>query len=370
MDNLEKIIELAIAIQQIPAPTFLEKERAEFVLTRFRQEGLADVEMDAVGNVYGRIPGTGQEVSARTKPLVVSAHLDTVFPKSVELKCEREDERVLGPGIGDNSISVAALLGLLWELRQESTSLPGDIWLAANVCEEGLGDLNEMKAVVERFGGNALAYIVVEGMALGTVYNRGLGVKRFRVQVQTGGGHSWLDYGKPSAIHELTVVCSKLSALDMPRSPRTSFNIGIIAGGSSVNTIAAEAMVELDLRSERAGTLEDISRRVLEIIRMAERPGVSVKVEVIGQRPTGEIAEEHPLVQTALACLRKGGTEPRLNIGSTDANLPLSLGYPAVTVGLTTGGGGHTVHEYINIPPLKLGMAALVCMVKKLMGKG
>jgi acetylornithine deacetylase/succinyl-diaminopimelate desuccinylase-like protein len=260
MDNLERIIELAIAIQQIPAPTFHEQQRAEFVRSRFMQEGLLDVEMDPVGNVYGRIPGT----QAGSKPLVVSAHLDTVFPMSVELKCEREGERVFGPGIGDNSLSVAALVGLLWQLQEEKASLPGDVWLAANVGEEGLGDLKGMRAVVERFGGNALAYIVVEGMALGTVYNRGLGVRRYRVQVQTEGGHSWLDYGKPSAIHELTSVCTRLSALEMPRKPRTTFNIGVISGGSSVNTIAAEAMVELDLRSEKAETLDATSNKVLQ----------------------------------------------------------------------------------------------------------
>jgi tripeptide aminopeptidase len=359
MNNVDRLVELATAIQQIPAPTFHERERAEFILGRFKEELLADVEMDALGDVYGRLAGRGA-----AKPLVVSAHLDTVFPPSVDLRCEREADRIRGAGIGDNSVGVAALLGLAWELRQHGTSLPGDVWLVANVCEEGLGDLKGMRAVVERFGAGARAYLVLEGMALGTIYHRGLGVKRYRIGVRTSGGHSWLDYGKPSAIHELTTISNRLAGLTLPRSPRTTLNIGVIAGGSSVNTIAAEAMLELDLRSEEAGALESLAGQVLEITGAAKKPGVDVKAELIGQRPTGELPAAHPLVKLAQEALREAGVEARLNIGSTDANLPLSLGYPAVTIGLTTGGGGHTVHEYIHSSPLKTGMRQLVNLVR------
>jgi acetylornithine deacetylase/succinyl-diaminopimelate desuccinylase-like protein len=324
---------------------------------------LADVQTDPVGNVYACLPALRPSLTEDRKPLVVSAHLDTVFPLSVDLHCEREPERILAPGIGDNSLGVAGLMGLVWALREQSLSLPGDLWLVANVCEEGLGDLRGIRAVVDRFGSNTQAYIVVEGMALGQVYHRGLGVRRYRINVHTSGGHSWIDYGQPSAIHELTALSTRLAALELPRTPRTTLNIGVISGGSSVNTIAAEAMLELDLRSESAETLEEIAGQVEQTVQAARKPGVTIALDIIGQRPSGEIPIEHPLVQLAQGCLREEGIEPRLNIGSTDANLPLSLGLPSTTIGLTTGGRAHTVHEFINIQPLEKGMKQLVKLV-------
>jgi len=361
MDDLTtRLLDLAIAIQQIPAPTFHEAGRAEFVRARFADEGLADVKMDEAGNVYARLAGCGSE-----KALVVSAHLDTVFPSSVDLHFERQPERILAPGIGDNSLGVAGLFGLVWALRERSLTLPGDLWLVANVGEEGLGDLRGIRAVVDHFGSGPLAYIALEGMALGQITHRGLGVRRTRVTIRTSGGHSWIDYGQPSAIHELTRLSTRITALELPCTPRTTLNIGIISGGSSVNTIAAEAMLELDLRSEEVETLEALARQVEQIVHAAKKPGVTVEAEMIGQRPAGELPAEHPLVRLAQDCLRAAGVEPHLNTGSTDANLPLSRGLPAVTIGLTTGGRAHTVHEYINLAPLEKGMEQLTRLVSK-----
>ena len=245
------------------------------------------------------------------KPLVVSAHLDTVFPTSVDLSVRREPERILAPGIGDNSLGVAGLFGLLWALRNKHISLPGDLWLVANVCEEGLGNLRGMQALVERFGSRSLAYIVVEGMALGQVYQRGLGVQRYRLTVRTAGGHSWIDYGQPSAVHELTALSTCITALELPRQPRTTLNVGIISGGSSVNTIAAEAMLELDLRSESATALKDLAGQVEQIVHSVQKPGVRIELETIGKRPSGELAPEHKLVKLAQACLNSLGIEAR-----------------------------------------------------------
>ncbi len=364
MNNLAlKLLDLAIAIQQIPAPTFHEAERAAFVRARFAEEGLQDVEIDSAGNVYARLSQT--VANSLIKPLVVSAHLDTVFPTSVDLSVRREPERILAPGIGDNSLGVAGLFGLLWALRNKHISLPGDLWLVANVCEEGLGNLRGMQALVERFGSRSLAYIVVEGMALGQVYQRGLGVQRYRLTVRTAGGHSWIDYGQPSAVHELTALSTCITALELPRQPRTTLNVGIISGGSSVNTIAAEAMLELDLRSESATALKDLAGQVEQIVHSVQKPGVRIELETIGKRPSGELAPEHKLVKLAQACLNSLGIEARLSIGSTDANLPLSLGYPSITVGLTTGGKAHSVHEYINVAPLEKGVEQLVGLVSQ-----
>ena len=366
MENLiPRLIDLTIFIQQIPAPTFHEADRAEFVRTKFSEEKLKDVQIDPAGNVYARLPALRLPQAADRPPVIVCAHLDTVFPLGVDLRCEREPERVLGAGIGDNALGVAGLFGLVWALREQSINLPGDLWLAANVCEEGLGNLRGIQAVVDRFGAAVQAYIILEGMALGQVYHRGLGVRRYRISVRTSGGHSWIDYGKPSAIHELTAISTQLAGLELPRTPRTTLNIGVISGGSSVNTIAAEAMLELDLRSEGAEALAGLAVQVEQIVHAGEKPGVEVELEVIGQRPSGELPGDHPLVRLAQECLREEGIEPRLNIGSTDANLPLSQGMPAVTIGLATGGKAHTVHEFINIPPLEKGMRQLVRLVQR-----
>jgi len=359
-DLMSRLLDLAIDLQQIPAPTFHEAARAEFVRRRFADEGLADVDMDSTGNVYARLRG-----SSSGKALIVSAHLDTVFPSSVDLHFEREQGRILGPGIGDNSLGVAALFGLIWGLRQRGQTLPGDLWLVANVCEEGLGDLRGMKALVERFGSGPIAYLILEGMALGHIYHRGLGVRRYRITVRTPGGHSWIDYGQPSSIHELTALSTRITSLELPRAPRTTLNIGIISGGSSINTIAAEAMLELDLRSEGAEALEALTGQVWQLVQAARKPGVKVEAEIIGQRPSGELPEEHPLVRLAQDCLRAVGIAPHLNNGSTDANLPLSLGLPAVTIGLTSGGRGHTVHEFINLPPLEKGLEQVIRLVSR-----
>jgi acetylornithine deacetylase/succinyl-diaminopimelate desuccinylase-like protein len=368
MTNLiPRLLDLAIALQQIPAPTVHEAERARFVCARFLEEGLQDVEIDSVGNVYARIvggkPPPGVHVPYR--PLVVSAHLDTVFPANVDLGLRREPDRLLAPGIGDNSLGVAGLFGLLWALRERSLVLPGDVWLVANVCEEGLGNLRGMQALVDRFGSAPLAYIVVEGMALGQIYQRGLGVQRYRLSVQTAGGHSWNDYGQPSAVHELTALSTRITSLELPRQPRTTLNVGIISGGSSVNTIAAEAMLELDLRSESAAALKALAGQVEQIVHSVHKPGVKIELESIGKRPSGELAAEHQLVKLAQECVRAVGLEARLSIGSTDANLPLSLGFPSITVGLTTGGKSHSVYEYINIAPLEKGVEQLVRLVSQ-----
>jgi tripeptide aminopeptidase len=362
-DLTSRLLDLAIANQQNPAPTFHEAERAEFVRARFVEEGLQNVEIDSTGNVYARFAAGDQTLIAKSQPLLVTAHLDTVFPVGTDLKIFREPGRISGAGIGDNALGVAGLFGLAWALRERTVNLPADLWLVANVCEEGLGDLRGMKAVVDRFGSGPAAYIVLEGMALGSVYHRGLGVRRYRITVRTGGGHSWIDYGQPSAVHELTGLAAKITALPAPAEPRTTLNVGTISGGTSVNTIAAEARLELDLRSEGPETLEEMARQVEALAAAARREGVEVAAEVIGQRPAGELPASHPLVSLAADCLRAVGIEPRLNIGSTDANHPLSRGLPAVTVGLTSGRGAHTVHEYVNVEPLEKGMEQLVRLV-------
>lgn len=365
MNIIDRILNLAVQIQQIPAPTFQESVRAQFVLEKFRAEEGADSGMDAAGNVFTRLRGGSRP------PLIVSAHLDTVFPADTSLTTRREAGRIYGPGIGDNSLGVASLFGLAWMLRERGISLPGDLWLVANTCEEGLGDLKGMKAVCERFGSSPRCYLVVEGMALGHVYYRGTGVRRYKVTVHAQGGHSWIDFGRPSAIHELSKLVAQISALKVPSMPRTTFNVGRIGGGTSINTIAPEAWFELDLRSEDAAQLNDLARRVEALLETvhprisAGNRGVRIERQVIGQRPAGEIPSSHPLIQLAGSILRELGIEPSLTTGSTDANIPLSLGYPALVLGITRGGGAHTAGEYLETAPVADGMEQLMRFVSR-----
>ncbi|HSG45375.1 MAG TPA: M20/M25/M40 family metallo-hydrolase [Anaerolineales bacterium] len=365
MKNIsDRIVELAIQIQQIPAPTFHEAERGEFVRKLFVDEGLQDITVDEAGNVYGRWPKVEGQRS-KVYPLVISAHLDTVFPLEMDLSVKRQNDKIYGIGIGDNSLGVAALFGLLWMLRERRIELEGDIWFVANVGEEGLGDLCGMKAVVERFGADVLAYLVLEGMALGYVYHKAVGVKRYRITAKTEGGHSWSDYGQPSAVLELTHLIGQLTSLRLPSRPRTTMNVGKINGGTSINVIPAEAWMELDLRSEGADELSDLVERVERLIETASKPGVCMEAQVIGDRPAGEMSPKHPFIKLAQACLCEQGLDAVLTSGSTDANIPLSRGYPALVLGVTKGGGAHTKKEFIDAQPIERGMAQLFDFISR-----
>src|SRR6266498_93000 len=355
------VIDLAVRIQQIPAPTFSEGQRAEFVRGLFQEEGLKDVSMDSLGNVFACLPSI--TANKTKKPLVVVAHMDTVFPAKINLQVRKEGGKIFGPGLGDNSLGVAALFGLVWSLRERKIELKNDMWLVADVGEEGLGDLRGMRGVVERFDSNVIGYLIIEGLALGHVYHRAIGVRRYRITARTAGGHSWSDYGQPSAVHELAALVTQLTAMILPREPRTTLNIGTISGGTGINVLASEATCELDLRSEDPSILAKIISQAEHLIHTANRPDVKVTAEIIGQRPAGEIPVDHPLVKTALDCSREQGLDPILTAGSTDANIPLNKGIPAVVMGVTTGGGAHSTREFIDIEPVRKGLEGLVRFV-------
>lgn len=364
MTNTNQLLDLVIQIQQIAAPTFAEGPRGEFVRGLFLNEHLKDVSMDSLGNVYARLPGRQKNARA----LIVSAHLDTVFPLSISLQVKREAGRVYAPGIGDNSIGVAALFGILWSVRERGLALEHDIWFVANVGEEGLGDLRGMRGVVERFGADVLGYLVLEGLALGHVYHHAIGVKRYRITAHARGGHSWSDYGQPSAVHELAALITQLASIPLPHHPRTTMNVGTIQGGTGVNVLAAEAKCELDLRSEDSLALATLIRQVEDVLIGWRREGVKIQAEVIGERPAGLLPVGHEFVQLAMRSVREGGMEPALTSGSTDANIPLSQTIPAVVLGVTTGGGAHTVDEYIDIEPIEQGVESLVRFVELVAG--
>ena len=359
MNITQQLLDLAIQIQQIPAPTFAEKARGKFVCDLFGKENLKDISIDSIGNVFARMPGKGKNAKA----LVVTAHLDTVFPLSINLEVKEEAGKVIAAGIGDNSLGVAGLFGIIWSLKNK---LKHDVWFVANVGEEGLGDLRGMRAVVKKFGRGVIGYLILESMALGHVYHKAIGVKRYRISAKTAGGHSWSDYGQPSAVHEMASLITKLTSLRLPREPRTTMNVGIITGGTGVNVLASEAKCELDLRSESPVALSKLINQVEEILIHASRDGVKIMAEVIGERPAGEISAEHELVKLAVKCLEEQNLSATLTTGSTDANIPLSQNIPAVVLGITTGGGAHTVNEYIDTQPIEKGMNSVIKFVESI----
>lgn len=350
----------AIALQQIAAPTFAEAPRASEMYKRFSALGLANISFDALGNVVARLPG------ASAAPVLVTAHLDTVFEGTTDLHISRDGCRITGPGIGDNSLGLAGLLELARVLQTAKLQLPGDLWLAANVGEEGLGDLRGMRQLHARFGKQASATIVVEGAAYGRVIHRAVGARHFRISAQTAGGHSWNDAGLPSAIHELVRCAGQLLQMRLSTEPRVTLNIGRITGGTSINTIAGSAQLELDLRSEDNALLEKAALQAKAIMAgMPASSGVKLTCEECGNRPTGAIVAHHPLPQLALAALKHvGHTGGQLCASSTDANIPLSAGCAAVCIGLCGGGNAHRTDEFIDTTALAAGLAQLLLVVR------
>ncbi len=348
----------AIAIQQIPAPTFAEAKRADYVACELKALGLSDVEIDELGNVFARRPGSGG-----VRPVLVTAHIDTVFPAHTDLTIQHQPSRIIGPGLGDNSLGAAGLFALAETLNSANIETPGDLWLVANVGEEGLGDLRGMRRVMERFGLGVTATIIIEGMAFGHIYHEAIGVHRFRITANAEGGHSYIHYGRPSAVHGLVRLAARLTDLSLPARPKTTLNIGQISGGISVNTIARQASLELDLRSEDPKALAALVSQVEKLIQSCSSPDLALSAIVTSQRPAGAIPRSHPLVQLAVEALRAVGAEPTFEKGSTDANIPLSLGLPAVCIGLSQGGNAHRPDEYIEPAMLEAGLRQLLFVV-------
>ena len=347
-----QIAEEAIRICEIPAPTFDEAERAKYVRGRFEALGLKDVTIDAGGNVRGQRPGAGPGTG-----LAMAAHLDTVFPKGTDVKVRREGSRLHAPGIGDNSVAIAGLLAMVEALNAGGVRTGGDLYLASNTCEEGLGDLKGMKAFMADVKGKVAAAIAVEGMKVSRIIHVAVGSRRYKVTYTARGGHSWGHFPSPSAIHILGRAIADISRLEVPTDPKTTYNIGVIHGGTTVNTIAAEADMLVDMRSIDARSLMDLERRLLAIVERAAREGDGrVKLELVGDRPAGSISADHPVVQTCMAVHRALGLKTYTEPGSTDHNVPLAMGVPGVCLSVTEGENEHRLDEYIDTGPIPTGV--------------
>jgi len=354
-----RTLERAVAIQQVPAPTFEEEKRARVVHDYFCSLGLLDVQRDAYHNVIGRWPGIEPDRPA----ILLTAHLDTVFPADTDLAVREFAGRIRGAGLGDNSLGVAALISLADALTSQQVHLPADLWFAATSREEGLGNLDGIRAVWAALGQRLGAAIVVEGMALGRIYHAGIAVRRLKIVCRAPGGHSWLHFGQPSAVHGLITAGHEILQLIPPSEPRTTYNIGLISGGRSVNSLATEAELWLDLRSEDPAALRALEQQVRACVGRVQRPpDLEFEISVVGDRPAGAIAQEHALVQLAIACLETVGVAPTLERGSTDANLLLAAGLPAITIGISQGGNAHRPDEFIETAPVHSGLRQLALL--------
>jgi len=350
--HVEQIVNEGIRICEIPAPTFEEAERAQYVRERFEALGLEGVAIDAAGNVRGRRPGSGAGPG-----LAMAAHLDTVFPKGTDVKVKREGSRLLAPGIGDNSIAIASLLAMVEAMNAAGLRTGGDLCLASDTCEEGLGDLKGMRAFMADVQGRVAAAIAVEGMKITRIIHVAVGSRRYKVTYTARGGHSWGHFPSPSAIHILGRAIADISRLEVPTDPKTTYNVGVVRGGTTVNTIAAEAEMLVDMRSTDSRSLADLEKRVLAILEHQAKQGdAQATLELVGDRPAGSIPVDHPVVQTCMAIHRALGLSTHTDAGSTDHNVPLSLGIPAVCLSVTEGANEHRLDEYIETAPIATGV--------------
>lgn len=341
-------IEDQVRFCEVPAPPFKETARADVLRRAFQDLGLRNVRVDKVGNVLGERPGV-----ARSPRLLLASHLDTVFPEGTSVKVTRDRQGVLrGPGISDNCRGLAVLVSVARALRDANVQTGGPVTFVANVGEEGLGDLRGMKALFEdTMKGQVDRFVSIDGGGL-YVTNVGVGSHRYRITFIGPGGHSFGAFGAPNPANALGRAVATMADLQVPTVPRTTFNVGRIGGGSSVNAIPAEAWMEIDLRSSDAAQLDALDARVQAVIdaavaeenrrwRAGER--VTVTKKRVGNRPAASLPASAPIVQTIQAVARAilGSSVP-LSEGSSDANLPLSLGIPSVTIG--GGGQGEQAH--------------------------
>jgi len=336
---------------RIPAPPFGESARGAWLAERFREVGLDDVRIDDVGNVFGTHPGFGRRYVA------LSAHIDTVFPANTPLNIRQQGSRIYGPGVSDNGAGVAALLGIASLLRTVRMRHTLPFVFIGNMGEEGEGDLRGMRHLFERgpYRHRIAAAIALEGGGSSAVVTRALGSLRFRVTITGPGGHSWADAGTLNPILLLSQALTRIAALQLPTNPLTTINVGHISGGTSVNSIPESATALLDIRSTDPVQLVATATTVHQIFdetttpQKTTTPPPNLHIETIGNRPAAALPDDSPLLHTLRAVDRHLTlrTEPRL--GSTDANIPLSRGVPAIAIGGGgLGGGIHTLQEWYD----------------------
>ncbi len=345
--NEERVIGYQIELTEIPAPPFEEASRAAAYAEMFRARGLEDVRIDAEGNVLGRRPGR----SSRPH-LVLSAHLDTVFPAETDVSVKRTGAVLAAPGVGDDGRGLAVLLGVVDALLERSIETDGPITFVGTVGEEGLGDLRGVKHLFEdELEGRIDRFVSIDGTRNGITVV-GVGSYRYRVAFLGPGGHSYGSFGMPNPIHALGRLIADIADFHVSDDPKTTFSVGRLGGGTSVNSIPFEAWFEVDMRSSDEDALETIHAKFQaaaekalaeERARWLSAKPLDIKLERVGFRPAGSTPADSPIVEAAVEATRVLGLEPSIRAGSTDANVGMSLGVPSVTIG--GGGSGEGAHS-------------------------
>ena len=344
-----RTIDDQIRICEVEAPPFQEAKRAEMYAGLLRETGLKNVRIDAEGNVIAERPG-----AAARPNVVLSAHLDTVFPRGTNVKVRRDGYVLRGAGIGDDCRGLADDLAVARALNKAGVSTPGTITFVATVGEEGLGDLRGVKRLFnETLKDRIDRFLSIDGEGLG-VTHIAIGSARFRVTFKGPGGHSFGSFGVVNPIHALGRAMARISDFQVPSSPRTTFNIGRVGGGTSINAISGDAWMEVDLRSGDMVSLRALEKQFRQAVADAvaqenarwNSSALTANIEVVGMRPAGRLPSSAPIVQTAISVSKALNLPISFSEGSTDANLPLSLGIPALTIDAGgRGSGAHTDNE-------------------------
>jgi acetylornithine deacetylase/succinyl-diaminopimelate desuccinylase-like protein len=364
----EGVLREQIAVSAIPSPTGGEAARGAYLAARFDALGLR-VRVDEVGNVLGTRAGADDDA-----PVVLCAHLDTVFPGDADVTVRRRGARLDGPGIVDNARGLAGMLALARVIDGTTLRTRRPIVFVGTVGEEGGGDLRGAKHLFASMDRAPACSIALDGAGDDRIVHRALGVRRFRITYRGAGGHSWAAYGVPNPVHAAGAAAARLAALPLPRRPRTTLSVCRIGGGISVNSIPEDSWLEVDLRSSSSDVLAGCVADVRAAVHTAAReensrraPGtepLSYDVAMIGDRPCGATSEHHPLVRIACAATRAIGRVPELVTASTDANVPISLGIPAIAIGAGGRGGGvHTPAEWYDNADGALGLARALATV-------
>jgi acetylornithine deacetylase/succinyl-diaminopimelate desuccinylase-like protein len=365
-----------VTLAEIPAPTGEEEERGAWVARRFESLGLRDVRVDAAGNVIGRRPGADD--SDRAPCVAVCAHLDTVFPRETPLRVRQDGRRLVGPGIGDNGRGLTAMLALAETFDGAQLRTRHAIEFVATTGEEGLGDLRGAKRyftdAADVRATEVRAAIALDGAGDERIVHRAVGSRRFRIAFTGPGGHSWAAFGVPNAVHAAARAATTIAGMPLDDEPRVTVSVGRIGGGICVNAIPADGWLEVDLRSTSGAMLdryEQAIRRAAHAAALEENairapgtPPLALRVQVIGDRPGGEIGADHPLVAGAVAMTRLVGRHPELGAASTDANVPLGRGVPAIAIGAGgRGGEAHTPGEWFENADGAVGLARALGIV-------
>jgi acetylornithine deacetylase/succinyl-diaminopimelate desuccinylase-like protein len=369
---------LQLELARIPAPPFGERNRAEWLAARFRDLGLEDVEIDKAGNVLALRSGS----DPKAKLVTLTAHIDTVFPEGTPLNPKIEANKLFGPGVSDNAAGVIGLYAIAAGMKAASLKHRAGILFVGNVGEEGEGDLRGMRHLFSesKYKAQIGPTIVLDGAGNDSIVTQALGSRRFEVIVRGPGGHSWSDFGVPNPIIVLARAITSFSDTQVPADPKTSFNIGVIEGGTSVNSIPESAHARVDIRSASPGEIDRLEKALQDAVARAvkqlqetrpngRKPALSFEIRPIGSRPAADLRPESRI----LAILRAVDTflHLRSNVrrASTDANIPLSLGREAVSIGAGgTGGGAHTLNEWFDASNRDLGLKRILLAVGALAG--